>query len=65
MPEPITLHPDNLTQAHWLQPGQNTLPVLSVKQIRTLEQAAFEQTDSFLLMQAAGLVVEEFNDDQH
>lgn len=55
MPEPITLHPDNLTQAHWLQPGQNTLPVLSVKQIRTLEQAAFEQTDSFLLMQAAGI----------
>lgn len=55
MPEPIALHPDNLSQAHWLQPGQNTLPVLSVKQIRALEQTAFDQTDSFLLMQAAGI----------
>jgi len=55
MPEPIALHPDNLSQAHWQQPGQNTLPVLSVKQIRALEHAAFEQTDSFLLMQAAGI----------
>lgn len=55
MPEPIALHPDNLNHAKWLQPGQNTLPVLSVKQIRALENAAFEQTDSFLLMQAAGI----------
>ena len=45
----------NLTHANWQQPGYDTLPVLSVKQVRALEQAAFAQTDSFLLMQAAGL----------
>lgn len=49
------LNPDNLTHAHWQQPEQDTLPVLSVKQVRALEHAAFAQTDSFLLMQAAGL----------
>ena len=49
------LNPDNLTHANWQQPGHNTLHVLSVKQVRSLEHAAFAQTDSFLLMQAAGL----------
>jgi hydroxyethylthiazole kinase-like uncharacterized protein yjeF len=49
------LNPDNLTHANWQQPGHDTLPVLSVKQVRALEHAAFAQTDSFLLMQAAGL----------
>jgi hydroxyethylthiazole kinase-like uncharacterized protein yjeF len=49
------LNPDNLTHANWQQPGHNTLPVLSVKQVRALEHAAFAHTDSFLLMQAAGL----------
>ena len=55
MPELIRLSPDNLDQANWLQAGQNTLPVLSVMQIRQLEVAAFERVDSFLLMHAAGL----------
>lgn len=55
MPESIKLQADNLHQANWQQIGQDTLPVLSVGQIRELESAAFEQIDSFLLMQAAGI----------
>lgn len=55
MPELIKLHPENLTHANWQQPGLNTLPVLSVAQVRMFEQTAFAQIDSFLLMQAAGI----------
>lgn len=55
MPELINLHTDNLSHADWQQAGEHTLPVLTVKQIRTLESKAFEQVDSFLLMQAAGI----------
>lgn len=55
MPELIDLHPENLGHANWQQVDQKSMPVLSVKQIRTLEQAAFAQIDSFLLMQAAGV----------
>lgn len=55
MPEPIDLHPENLGHANWQQLDQKSMPVLSVKQIRALEQAAFAHIDSFLLMQAAGV----------
>lgn len=55
MPELIDLHPENLGHANWQQVDQKSMPVLSVKQIRALEQAAFAQIDSFLLMQAAGV----------
>ncbi|HEX4855950.1 MAG TPA: NAD(P)H-hydrate epimerase, partial [Limnobacter sp.] len=55
MAELIHLHPENLGQANWQQPGEASLPVLSVRQIRLLEEAAFRLTDSFLLMQAAGI----------
>ena len=55
MPELINLRPENLHQTNWQQPGHNTMPVLSVQQVRALENAAFEHTDSFLLMQAAGI----------
>lgn len=55
MPELIDLHPENLGHANWQQVDQKSMPVLSVKQIRALEQAAFAQVDSFLLMQAAGV----------
>lgn len=55
MPELSALNPDDLNCANWQQPGQNTVPVLSVKQNRALENRAFGQTDSFLLMQAAGV----------
>ena len=50
MPEPIDLHPENLGHANWQQLDQKSMPVLSVKQIRALEQAAFAHIDSFLLM---------------
>jgi ADP-dependent NAD(P)H-hydrate dehydratase / NAD(P)H-hydrate epimerase len=55
MPEPIDLHPENLGHANWRQLDQKSMPVLSVRQIRTLEQTAFSHIDSFLLMQAAGV----------
>jgi hydroxyethylthiazole kinase-like uncharacterized protein yjeF len=55
MPEPIDLHPENLSHANWQQLDQKSMPVLSVEQIRALEQAAFTHIDSFLLMQAAGV----------
>jgi len=55
MPELIDLHPENLGHANWLQLDQKSMPVLSVKQIRAMEQAAFSHIDSFLLMQAAGV----------
>lgn len=55
MPELNALNHDNLNCANWQQAGQNTLAVLSVKQTRALENKAFGQTDSFLLMQAAGV----------
>ncbi|MFN7506495.1 MAG: NAD(P)H-hydrate epimerase, partial [Limnobacter sp.] len=55
MPEMINLCPENLGHANWQQVDQKSMPVLSVSQIRALEQAAFSQIDSFLLMQAAGV----------
>jgi hydroxyethylthiazole kinase-like uncharacterized protein yjeF len=55
MLEPINLSPDNLCKANWQRLGQQTLPVLSVNQIRLLEKVVFEQIDPFLLMQAAGV----------
>ena len=55
MPELIDLHPENLGHANWQQVDQKSMPVLSVTQIRALEQTAFAHIDSFLLMQAAGV----------
>lgn len=55
MPELINLHPENLGHSNWQQVDQKSMPVLSVKQIRLVEQTAFAQVDSFLLMQAAGV----------
>ncbi len=55
MSEPRSFQLDNLTQSTWQKPGLHSLTVCSVAQIRELEHIAFQQVDSFRLMQAAGL----------
>lgn len=47
--------PNTLREAHWVKPGDQTLPVLDVVAIRRVEESAFKQVGSFLLMQAAGI----------
>ncbi len=55
MSEQRSFQLDSLTQSSWKKPGLHTMPVCSVAQIRELEHVAFQQVDSFCLMQAAGL----------
>lgn len=55
MSEQRSFQLDNLTQSSWKKPGVHTMPVCTVAQIRELEHVAFQQVDSFCLMQAAGL----------
>lgn len=51
----IRMSSTNLSQAHWLDPREHNLPVYSVADIRQLEAMAFDEVDSYLLMQAAGM----------
>lgn len=51
----IHLPTEQLPQANWVSVGLEPSLVLNVEQIRVIEKTAFEQIDSFLLMQAAGL----------
>ncbi len=50
----VTLNESNLSSANWLVPGTKALPCLTVEQIRSVEQQAFELIDSWLIMRAAG-----------
>lgn len=50
----VTLNESNLSTSNWLKPGIQALPCLTVKQIRAVEEQAFELVDSWMLMRAAG-----------